>query len=134
MTMEGNLNRARGRILGAALAIFAVFPQISWAQVAGPLEARDLDAFLEGNACKSKVIQKLDTWERTRKFRRAASAFDGAIAFRSPTKKVGQWIEVDVFQDNSVIAYRVTPLSVTRTVFEGLDCQPVDKDLPKLID
>jgi hypothetical protein len=93
----------------------------------------DLGSELRGNRCAAKVIQKLDTWETQRSFKRAASAFDGAMAFRTPTRKVGQWIEVDLFPDHSVIAYRVTPLSVTRTTFEGRNCQPQDKDVSKLV-
>jgi hypothetical protein len=89
----------------------------------GTALAASVDAPLDGQKCRPQVVQVLDTWETQRAWSRFLSP-GARLVYRTPTKKIGTWIELRLEADGTIELLRLSPHSRTRILWDRLKCSP----------
>lgn len=104
------------RRLGLSLLwIVGSLPFGAWAQ--------SQDALLDGRKCRKQALEVLDTWEPER-FWKKFLAPDSKVVHRTPTRKIGTWIEMRFLEDGGLELIRLSPTSNVRIAWEPRRCAP----------
>ncbi len=85
--------------------------------------AEGQDALLDGHKCRKQVIEVLDTWEPERLWKKFLSP-DSQAVHRTPTRKIGTWIELRFQTDGGVELIRLSPTSNVRIAWNSRRCAP----------
>jgi len=81
------------------------------------------DAPLDGHKCRKQVIEVLDTWEPERLWKTFLSPNSQAV-HRTPTRKIGTWIEMRFQPGGGVELIRLSPTSNVRIAWDSRRCAP----------
>lgn len=119
------LNCARKSVrLSVCGTIVATMVNVASAADKAPAKPVTYDDVLATMGCKAAVTNTADSWGSANDWRFAGPDVDGAKAFRTPTKTVGEWIEVKFLPDNTIQASRLTPHTLTESRWAAKDCKP----------
>lgn len=100
-----------------------IFFPILWLGILPLAAAAQTDAPLEGRRCRAEARRVLDTWEMERVWSRFLSP-GAEIVHRTPTRKIGTWIELRLLADKGLELVRMSPTSHTRIRWEPKRCAP----------
>lgn len=88
-----------------------------------PAAGRNADGLLEGRRCRLEAERVLDRWEPERLWKKFLSP-NSEIVHRTPTRKIGTWIEMKLLKDGGLEAIRLSPTSSTKIIWEPKHCAP----------
>lgn len=96
-----------------------------WIVSLSPLTASTAsqDPLLDGRKCRKQAIEVLDTWEPQRQWQKFLSP-DSQVVHRTPTRKIGTWIELRFLEDGGLELFRLSPTSNVRISWNPKQCTP----------
>jgi hypothetical protein len=106
----------------AILAILVAVP--SWAADNDSDQELPIETQLKNAHCGEQILASLGEWESRREWVQAAPTMDGARVFRTPTQKVGTWLEVTVFPDGRINTAKMSAEMYARVDWFADDCAP----------
>lgn len=74
--------------------------------------------------CTQPVTQLLSNWKSSDQWIGSPPRMDGGRPFRTPTQKIGVWIQLTFFPNQTVEASRITANTSTRVHWRQADCTP----------
>ncbi len=88
-----------------------------------PAAGHGTERLLEGRKCHASAERVLDRWEPERIWKPFLSP-EAEVVHRTPTRKIGTWIELKLLKDGGLEVIRLSPTSSTKITWEPKRCAP----------